>query len=425
MRRLALLISAVPLLLSLGATAAFTNNDVSVRQRQSSARRLVSYSDYLSGLHSSPEETPTGKSTEHLSKPSSNADLPSTEKLSTSAAPTDYLSYMSSRATTSSTSGSWAANGYASHQQKETAPEPVKPPVATTDFSYLSEWNTEGKAGSDLDRLKSTPASHSGAGMPSYINALSSTAASYPTSGPGVASYTNTQGEAISYSSPPLVPTPPKSEPSSATDLQSQFGQILENQMEITKQVGMSIAELKEIQDQQGQYIQLMAKNDIEMTQMMVSVRDDSSEMKSDMRRSQTQQAGLEDRLAALETKLVDQATQVRAPPEPTAFTPTAAVIPQTSILDTSSSVSNTINAGRAVVQDISPPATKKSEASAQVASGVERVPSVPMVLAKRHKLHLALMISCGVYGAIIQTLLHTDLGFRRSKTFESHGSKI
>jgi hypothetical protein len=380
MKRLTLLISAV----GLGATVAFTNNDVSVCRRQSSARRRVLYSDCLSGPDSFPEEptsgldspitrvafriklnsmsfevTPTGKATEYRSKPSSDVDCPSTEKSPTSAAPTDYMSNLSSGTTTSSTSGSWAANDYAS--------------------SLSSQHHKETRS-----------ASHSGAGIPSYVNALSSTATSYPSSptgGPGVTSYTETLAGASSFSSLPLVPTPPRSEPPSSdfssstpasadsstdleeatlandlsspfqeggqpkapptpvaetTDLQSQFGQILGGQLEITKQVGISISELKEMQDQQGQYMQIMAKNDIEMTQTMVSVRDDSSEMKSYMRQSQSQQASLEHRLAALEAIIVEQAMQLAASPEPTSSTPTpaATAIPQTSILDTSSSVS-------------------------------------------------------------------------------------
>jgi hypothetical protein len=420
MRRLNLVVSAVPLLVVLGSTVAFTNNDVTIRERQSSARRRVLYSAFLSGLDSSPEETPTGKTTEHRSKPFSDAGRPSTEKSST------------------------PASSLPTQHHKETAPKPVelkaalgetaKPPVARTDFPYLKEWNTEGDDSPYLDHL--IPTAEETQLMPLFMEPKKAADVDLPsvkyttsTLSNFVPILPNDLSSALEAAARPKAPPMAVAE---TTDLQFQFGQILKSQLETTKQLGMSISELREIQQQQGQFIQIMALNDIEMTQMMVSVRDDLSEMKTDMRQSQTQQDRLEGRLSALEINVVELA----ASPEPAASIPIPAgtanvdelaaptAMPQKGLLDT---ISNAINVGRALGQGIRPLATTKTEASAPVASA-ERKPSVTVKessdvttagLSKKHTRDLALMTSYGVFGTLVQSLLHAEVGLGGSEDME------
>ena len=81
------------------------------------------------------------------------------------------------------------------------------------------------------------------------------------------------------------------------------------NQLEIVEQLSTSVSELMANQGKQGEFVQVIADNNIEMTKMIVGLREELEEMKTEMFQSTEQQSSLEDRLAALEARITGQPT--------------------------------------------------------------------------------------------------------------------
>jgi hypothetical protein len=108
-------------------------------------------------------------------------------------------------------------------------------------------------------------------------------------------------------------------------DWKTSFGQLVEQQIEVTQGFGSSIADLKMMQEEQGALLQTLSKSHLEMAQVVSSVQDDVQHMKSHLKRSRRNQKQLEQRFLALEQKVEQEVSSSSSSSAAVA----AAVIPQ------------------------------------------------------------------------------------------------
>jgi hypothetical protein len=96
-----------------------------------------------------------------------------------------------------------------------------------------------------------------------------------------------------------------------SADLKNTFGRIMANQVEMSKQLGLSIVEMKVMQEQQSEFLKVKIIRDQEMSQMISFVQADMQGMKSEMKLSHEDHCTLDDRLTALEENLAERQQQL------------------------------------------------------------------------------------------------------------------
>jgi hypothetical protein len=94
-------------------------------------------------------------------------------------------------------------------------------------------------------------------------------------------------------------------------NLKNTFSRIMANQVEMSKQLGLSIVEMKVMQEQQSEFLKVKLVRDQEMSQMISFVQADMQDMKYDMKLSHEDHCTLDDRLTALEQKLAERQQQL------------------------------------------------------------------------------------------------------------------
>jgi hypothetical protein len=87
-------------------------------------------------------------------------------------------------------------------------------------------------------------------------------------------------------------------------DWKTSFGQLVEDQLEVTQGLGSSIADLKSMQEEQGALLKTLSKSHLEMAQVVSSVQNDVHHMKSHLQQSRRKQKQLEQRFLTLEQKV-------------------------------------------------------------------------------------------------------------------------